>query len=57
MADESDKLRHDLVSGFLAYTEALGKFLSEGVDRVGLIREIMRRIESSRKLTSYEMGY
>lgn len=42
MIDESDKLRQDLVSSFRAYTEALGKFLSEGVDRVSLIREIMR---------------
>jgi hypothetical protein len=42
MIDESDKLRQDLMSSIRAYTEALGKFLSEGVDRVSLIREIMR---------------
>ena len=41
MIDESEKLRQDLVSSFWAYTEALGKFLSEGVDRVSLIREIL----------------
>ena len=42
MTDESDKLRQDLVSSFRAYTEALGKFVSKGVDRVGLVREIMK---------------
>src|SRR5215813_2194610 len=42
MTDERDKLRQDLISSFWAYTEALGKFLSEGVDRVSLVREIMR---------------
>ena len=42
MTDEMDKLRQDLISSFWAYTEALGKFLSEGVDRVSLVREIMR---------------
>jgi len=42
MVDESDNIRKDLVSGFWAYTKALGKFLSEGVDRVGIVRELMR---------------
>jgi hypothetical protein len=42
MTDESDKLRQDLVSSFRAYSEALRKFVSEGVDRVGLVRKIMK---------------
>ncbi|SRR6266545_1257869 len=54
MIDESDKLRQDLVSSFRAYTEALGKFLSKGVDRVSLIREIIREdINVALKLAEY----
>jgi hypothetical protein len=42
MIDESDKLRQELINSFWAYTEALGNFLSEGVDRVSLVRELIR---------------
>jgi hypothetical protein len=41
MINESDKLKQDLVNSSRAYTNALGRFFSEGVDRVGLVREIM----------------
>ena len=54
MIDESDKLRQDLVNSFRAYTEAVGKFLSKGVDRVSLIREIIREdINVALKLAEY----
>lgn len=42
MTDESDKLRQDLVNSFWAYSEALRKFVSEGVNRVSLVRELIR---------------
>src|SRR5262245_60611840 len=41
MINESDKLKQDLVSSFRAYSNALWRFCSEGVDRVSLVREIM----------------
>ena len=54
MIDESDKLRQDLVSSFWAYSEALRKFVSEGVDRVSLVRELIREdIVVALKLAEY----
>jgi hypothetical protein len=42
MTDESDRLRQALMSSFRAYNEALWTFSSKDVDRVSIVREIMR---------------
>jgi len=41
MINESDKLKQDLVNSFRAYSNALARFFSEGVDRAAMVREIM----------------
>src|SRR5215813_9525740 len=41
MINEIDKLKQDLVNSFYADSNAPARFFSEGVDRAGLVREIM----------------
>jgi hypothetical protein len=54
MIHKSNTLREELVSSFWAYSEALRKFVSEGVDRVSLVRELIREdIVVALKLAEY----